>query len=178
MCLRDVEAGMNRELATVRRDSHAEFSGSISISHAAALTRAITERAATVFHVFFSPSSSSSSPSLHRGIEASRLMWRTRISSVGRPINPTTTQPPPPKKIPYTAGAPVIDRRKPQICSAALPGPREGEARRGGRRDKTGNQKEASRDQASSKADLISTSEVLEMSLMCWWWRGCERCGG
>lgn len=58
MCLRDVEAGMNRELATVRRDSHAEFSESISISHTAALTRAITERAATVFHVFFFPSSS------------------------------------------------------------------------------------------------------------------------
>lgn len=135
-----------------------------------------------MFHVFFFPSS----PPLlilpeltprDRGFPFDVADTHFLRRQTNKPHHRHHRHPPTPQKNPLnTAVAPVIDRRTPQICSAALPGP--GEARRGGGRDKTGNQKEASRDQASSKADLISSSEVLEMSLMCWWRRGCERRGG
>lgn len=83
-------------------------------------------------------------------------MWRTCISSVGRPINPTiATHPPTLQKKSPTQPRPLLLTGE-NLRSAAL----HFEAGRGVNQRRTG------RDQASSKADLISTSEVLEMSLM------------
>lgn len=54
MCLWDLEAGMNRELPTLQRDSHAEFSASISITHSVPLMSNHGENC-NCFHGFFSP---------------------------------------------------------------------------------------------------------------------------
>lgn len=145
------------------------FQGSISISHAAALTRAITERDATVFHVFFTtPPLPSSSPLLilpeltprDRGFPFDVADTHFLHRQTNKPRHQPTS--PPPKKNPlHSRGPPLLTGENLRSAAPHFLGDAGGG--RGGW-DKTGNQKEASRDQASSKADLISTSEVLEMS--------------
>lgn len=86
---------MNRELPTLQRDSHAEFSGPISISQSVPLMSDHEERC----------------NSFHHGIKASRLMSRTHISPIYGPINPKSR---------HSWGP--LSTSKPQMCNAALPG--------------------------------------------------------